>query len=55
MAKKLEHVNLWDAAGMFLVAEGALSIALSTDQRPISNFSRLVRIIIGIAVAVYEK
>jgi len=34
--------------GLFLIAEGILSILYSQDQQPISNFGRLLRIGAGI-------
>jgi drug/metabolite transporter (DMT)-like permease len=54
-AKKLEHINLWDVAGVFLAVEGVASILGSSDQRAEANLSRVIRVIIGVAIAVYEK
>lgn len=51
---KLQKINAYDAAGMFLALEGTVSILMSTDQRPEANFSRFVRIMIGIGLALYE-
>ena len=54
MAKKLEHFNVLGAAGMFLAIEGVMSITASTDQRPEANFARLIRIMIGIGLAIHK-
>lgn len=54
MAKKLEKVNVTGAAGTFLVVDGILSILMSTDQRPICTFGRLIRISIGAGLALYK-
>lgn len=54
MAKKLENVNVTGAAGTFLLVDGILSILMSTDQRPICTFGRLIRISIGAGLALYK-
>lgn len=52
---KIQHINLWDAAGIYLAVEGVVSMVWSTDKRAEANLGRIVRIIIGVAIAVYEK
>ena len=52
---KLREVNIVDAAGVFLVGEGIISILFSLDQRPVANVSRFVRILIGLGLFAYEK
>jgi hypothetical protein len=54
MGEKLEKINWVQGAGLFLTVEGMLSMAISPDKSPISQLSRVVRIIIGVGLVVIK-